>query len=361
MNRIIFGGAFDPIHNGHLNMAEKAMKALDGEVILVPARISVWKDKSAPIDDKIAMIELAIKGKKGFSIEKYEINSESETTYSIDTINYLLDKYPNDKLYLLIGLDQVNEFHRWKAADEIAKKVQIIYYSRPNYNLENENVQRFRMQEIKGEMVDVSSTNIRELKEFNLPESVLFYIVENDLYEGMGLLLSMLTPHRLKHSKSVAKTAYEIAKANHVDNPLDYYIAGLFHDIGKDISIEKQYELVKKHFPEYIDMPNFSYHQFAGAILAKNLVKVTNQDILDSIEFHSTGSEKMSKMAKTIYAADKIEPTRGFDSSDLISEMKKDIDQGFKIVLQANKDFLESKGKMTDNPLTYNCFKTYLQ
>ena len=342
MNKIIFGGAFDPIHNGHLNMAENAMKALNGEVILVPARISVWKEKSAPIEDKIAMIELAIKGKKGFSIEKYEINSESETTYSIDTINYLKEKYPKDNLYLLIGLDQVNEFHRWKSADEISKKVQIVYYARPNYIFENDNVKTYRMQEIKGEMVDVSSSEVRSLKSFEISDEVLFYIVENDLYEGMELLLSMLTPNRLKHSKSVAKTAYEIAKANNVDNPIDYYVAGLFHDLGKDISIEKQFEIVEKNFPEYVDMPKFSYHQFAGAVLAKNLFNVTNLDIIESIKFHSTGSENMSLMAKTIYAADKIEPTRGFDSSDLVSAMKKDINEGFKIVLQANKDFLEN-------------------
>ena len=52
MNRIIFGGAFDPVHSGHINMALKAAKELDGEVIFVPARISVWKDVSAPIEDK---------------------------------------------------------------------------------------------------------------------------------------------------------------------------------------------------------------------------------------------------------------------------------------------------------------------
>ena len=81
MNKILFGGAFDPIHNGHLNMAENAKKALDGEIILVPARISVWKENSAPVADKIAMIELAIEDKKSFSIEKYEIDNKQDITY----------------------------------------------------------------------------------------------------------------------------------------------------------------------------------------------------------------------------------------------------------------------------------------
>ena len=75
MNRIIFGGAFDPVHSGHINMALKAAKELDGEVIFVPARISVWKDVSAPIEDKMNMLRLAIKGKKELSIDEFELNS----------------------------------------------------------------------------------------------------------------------------------------------------------------------------------------------------------------------------------------------------------------------------------------------
>ena len=360
MNRIIFGGAFDPIHNGHLNMAEKARKALQGEVIFLPARISVWKEKSAPTNDKIAMIQLAIKGKEGFSLETYEIESDKETNYSIDTIKFLREKYPKDNLFLLIGADQVNEFHRWKSADEIAELVRIVYYVRPGYSLKSENISRFNMLQIEGDGLDVSSTDIRKLQSFELPDEVLFYIVENNLYEGMVELNRLLTPHRLNHSKSVAKTAYEIAKANKLDKPIRYFVAGLFHDIGKDIPLEKQEELTKEHYPEYADMPKFSFHQFAGAVLAREMFKIEDEDIIEAIKFHSTGSGNMGLMAKIIYAADKIEPTRGFDSSDFIAAMKNDAEKGFKTVLQANKDVLDNQGKMTDNPLTSKCFKTYL-
>ena len=170
----------------------------------------------------------------------------------------------------------------------------------------------------------------------------------------------LLSPHRLAHSKSVAKLSYEIAKANHLEKPLRYFLAGLLHDIGKDIPLEKQFELTKKNFPEYADMPKFSYHQFAGSVLAKEIFEIKDEDILESIKFHSTGSQNMCLMAKIVYAADKIEPTRGFDSTDLINAMMENAEKGFITVLQANKDFLDSKGKMTDNPLTSICFKQYL-
>ena len=360
MNRIIFGGAFDPIHNGHLNMAENAKKALNGEIILVPARISVWKENSAPVSDKINMIELAIKNRKGFSVEKYELESEKEITYSIDTVRFLKEKYPSDQLYLLIGTDQVNEFHRWKEADKIADLVQIVFFSRPDYELKKENVEKYHMVQIPGQEMEVSSTKIRELKCFNLPDDVLFYVVKHDLYEGMVELNRILSPHRLAHSKSVAKLAYEIAVSNQFENPIRYYVAGLFHDIGKDIPIEKQFEITKKHFPEYADMEEFAFHQFAGSILVQEMFEIKDEDIINAIRYHSTGSDDMDLMAKIIYAADKIEPTRGFDSSEYISEMKKDAEQGFKIVLQANKEYLENKHKSVENPLTYKCFNKYL-
>ncbi len=361
MNRIIFGGAFDPVHNGHINMAEKAVKELAGEVIFVPARISVWKDVSAPVEDKIAMLKLAIKGKKNLSIDEYEINSGKDVNYSIDTVRYFKDKYPDDKLFFLIGVDQVNEFQRWKDAEELAKLAQIVFFTRPGYEVKDENVNRFHMIEIKGSGIDASSIDIRELKSFELPDEVLFYIVEHDLYGGMVELKKTLSPHRLAHSKSVAKLAYQIAVANKLEKPLDAFIAGLFHDLGKDIGLDEQAKIVKMHFPEYADMPKFAYHQFAGAYLAQAKFGVNDPEIIKAIEYHATGNSGMGILAKIVYASDKIEPTRGFDSSDLISAMINDAETGFKIVLQANKDFLLSKEKSIENPLTYNCFKEYLQ
>lgn len=360
MNRIIFGGAFDPVHNGHINMAEKAAKALDGDVFFLPARISVWKESSAPKEDKIKMLELAIKGHRHFHIDDYELNSGEEINYSIDTIRYMKEKYPKDNIFYLIGADQVNEFHRWKEAEELAKLAKIVLYKRPGHQINEENVKKYQMMPILGDDYDVSSTKIRELKSLELPDEVLFYIVENNLYSGMVELNRILTPHRLSHVKSVAKLAYEIAVSNNLDKPLKYYFAGLLHDLGKDIPLEEQYKIVCEHFSEYKDLPKFAYHQFAGAYLANKMFEVNDKDMLEAIEFHATGNSNMKLMGKIIYAADKIEPTRGFDSSDLIAAMKNNAEEGFKIVLKANKEFLLDHNKSIENELTSKCFKQYL-
>ena len=361
MNRIIFGGAFDPVHNGHINMAIKAAKQLAGEVIFVPAPISVWKESSAPTKDKIAMLQLAIKDYKEFSIDEFEINSGKSVNYSIDTVRYFKEKYPNDNLYYLIGSDQVNAFHKWKDADKLASIVQMVYFGRPKHEANVNNISKYHMIHIDGKEMKVDSTEIRQLRSYNVPDEVLFYIIEKEVYEGVVELKTLMSPHRYAHAKSVAKLAYEIAKANKVAKPLDVFMAAILHDIGKDISLEKQKELTQKYYPEFIKMPAYSLHQFAGAALAKKIFKIRNKKMLEAIEFHCTGNEQMGLYAKIIYASDKIEPTRGFDSSDLISAMMNNAEKGFEIVLRANKDFLSTKDKSTNNPLTSKCFKYYLK
>ncbi len=71
MNRIIFGGGFDPVHLGHINMALVAKETLKGEVIFVPAKIAVWKEDSISVEHKLAMLKLAIGKYDGFSIDTF--------------------------------------------------------------------------------------------------------------------------------------------------------------------------------------------------------------------------------------------------------------------------------------------------
>ena len=69
----------------------------------------------------------------------------------------------------------------------------------------------------------------------------------------------------------------------------------------------------------------------------------------------------MTAIDKVVYAADKIDPLRGYNSEALIDAMKKDIDSGFKIVLKANKEYIEGKGKLFNDILTDQCVKEYLE
>ena len=356
MNKILFGGAFDPIHLGHINMATLASKQLNAGVIFIPSKLSVWKNESTDISHRLEMVELSIKDNPSFSIDLYEVNNEKEKTFSIETARYFVNKYPNDKFFYLIGADQVNLFHLWKEAEELSNIVQIIFFSRPDFPLEEENIKKYHMLEISGEMIDVSSTDIRSLKSLQLAEGVIDYILTNNLY-FVPVIRSYIGEKRYKHSVEVAKLAYQIAKSNGVPRPDRAFIAGLVHDIGKEID---QKPIMEAHYKDYFDLPRFAYHQFAGEYVAKKEFGIVDSEILEAIKFHATGNENMSLLAKIIYAADKIEPTRGFDSSDLIKEMMVDAEKGFISVLKANKEFLSEHRGDINNRLTSKCFAYYL-
>ncbi len=356
MNKILFGGSFDPIHLGHINMAEQASKELDADVIFLPSKVAVWKVDATDIKHRLKMLELAIKDYPRFSIDLFEVDDDSEYNYSIDTVRYFVNKYPNDTFYYLIGTDHVNAFHKWKEAEELAKLAHIIFFARPNLQLDEENVKKYHMHQIVGSLKDISSTDIRDFKSLELSKEVLDYIVLNNLY-FVPKIRSYLSEKRFVHSFNVASLAYEIAKSNGVDHPEKAYIAGLLHDIGKKY---EQDEIMKEHYQEYINYPKPILHQFIGEYLAKKDFEIVDQDILEAIKYHTTGKDNMCTLAKIIYSADKIEPGRGFDSSDLIAAMMENIDKGFVTVLKANVEYFQEHTIDFKNPLTSKCIEYYL-
>ena len=362
-NIVIFGGAFDPIHNGHLNMAVNAAKYLDAEVYFVPAPISVWKSESANIEDKINMINLAIKSigaEEYLKISRFEADSGNSVNYSIDTVKYFSSTYKEHKIYLLIGSDQVNNFDKWKSAEEISKLVQIIYFERPDMEIDNNIISRFNMLPIKGELSTASSTAIRELKNSDTPLEVLNYIIDHDLY-FINKIKSYLNIARYQHSVSVARLAYEIAVKNSLKNPGDYLFAGLLHDIGKDVPILKQKEIVEDYYKEFANVDKKIFHQFVGEYLAKKDFGISDENILKAIKYHTTGRAKMSDMEIVIYSADKIEPTRGFDSRWLINAIEVNLIEGFKTILKDNVKYFETNNIDYKNELTIACLDYYLK
>lgn len=358
MNRVIFGGGFDPVHLGHINMALIARDALKAEVIFVPAKVAVWKNESIDSAHKINMLRLAIEDYEHFSIDTFELEQEKQP-YSVETVSYFKKRYPKDRLYLLIGQDQANSFHLWKQADIVAKKAQIVYFRRPKLELNHENVEKYHMIELDGNEIEVSSTDIRSLKSARVPLKVLKYIEQNDLY-FVSRIKPRMKETRFTHSCSVAHLAYRIAKKHQLDYS-KAYIAGILHDIAKDTDKNTSLALMKQYYPDFVEIGAFSYHQFLGEKVAKEDFGVVDEEILGAIKFHTTGKGNMSWLEKLIYACDKIDPNRGYDSSELIQAMENGIDSGFLTVLKANVEFLSKKEINTPNRLDDECKKYYLE
>ncbi len=307
------------------------------------------------------MLENAIResGSTSFYISDIEKDIKGYN-YSIDTVKYFKEKYPDKKLYILIGADQVNKFHDWKDAKELSTLANVVYVTRPNEKIESANIELFNMTNIiSTNPVDISSSEIRELKRINLPNSVLTYIEQNNLY-----FISKIKPYydekRFYHALEVAHLALNIARMNKVVNPEIVYAAGLLHDIAKNMEKDKMLEIMRQYYPDYIDLPYFSYHQFVGAYIAKNDFNINDDELLTAIMYHATGKAHMTVTGKIIYCADKIEPTRGFRSGPLIRSCLKNYYVGFLKVLAANKKYLLKHKEDISNKLTDECFSLYL-
>ncbi|MCQ2794623.1 MAG: nicotinate (nicotinamide) nucleotide adenylyltransferase [Bacilli bacterium] len=360
---ILFGGTFDPVHNGHLRIARYASLKLNADVVFVPAKNPRWKKPHASITDRHNMLRIALKkeGTGSVYISDYEIKSKADTNYTIDTVKHFVNKFKDREICLLIGADQVESFHDWKDAEELARLAHIIYVERPGVIVKEENIKKYNMTPLSYEgSGTISSKAIRALTELDTPKEILDYIAEHELYYIKNIK-ERYSPERFKHALSVANVAYAIAKNNHRSDTNDCYIAGLLHDLGKKVNDIKQKEIMNKYYKEYLTMlPPTLYHQFVGAYLAKTELNINNESILDAIKFHATGKMNMTPISKIVYAADKVDPLRGYDSKKLIRACYKDYYSGFQLVLSENRKHLIKNGLSFDNPLTKSCMELYL-
>lgn len=359
---IIYGGSFDPIHNGHLRIARAASMILNADVVFVPSKSPRWKSPEATPKQRLEMIQRAFKadGSPAFSIDLFEMRSHNEVDYTIDLVRHMALTHKNTKLYLLIGADQVNSFPNWKDPDKICQLATPLYVSRPDVVLDDQVLSTYRFMRLPYDgSGPVSSTKVRSLQDVDIPLSVRDYIESNGLYY-MAKLRSLIGEKRLLHSISVANLAFSIAAKNRVEDYRNAYIAGLLHDCGKELDEETVNKIMAERYPQYLEFPKWTYHQFVGAFLAETIFGIKDPTILDAIACHATGKAHMSPVAKIIYSSDKIEPLRGFDSRKLINACYRNYYVGFMNTLGANKDYLTSKGYVVDNPLTKQCFELYL-
>ncbi|MDD4979692.1 MAG: nicotinate-nucleotide adenylyltransferase [Candidatus Omnitrophica bacterium] len=184
----ILGGTFNPIHIGHLILAEEVREKLKlDKVIFVPAYLPPHKDNSdiACAATRLTMVKLAIKGNRHFLASDIEIKRDGRS-YTIDTLRALKEIYPQDELYFIIGSDLLKYLKEWKDLDEIIKMVKFVVATRPGYPLEEI---PSHISTIPIRAVDVSGFEVRQaIKEersfrYLVPEAVSRYINKKRLYK----------------------------------------------------------------------------------------------------------------------------------------------------------------------------------
>jgi nicotinate-nucleotide adenylyltransferase len=191
----IFGGTFNPPHIGHLILAENAVKLLKlDKLIFVPAFNPPHKMRNKIISayHRLKMLQLCIKNKKYFETSDIEIMRRG-TSYTIETLKIMKDKYPEAKFFLLVGYDNYIEFHLWKDYEKIFQLCTVVIFKRTIQDIKHEidyilpaihNVKY-----LNTPLLDISSTEIRKRIKKNksidyyVTREVKKYIKNNKLYQ----------------------------------------------------------------------------------------------------------------------------------------------------------------------------------
>lgn len=185
----IFGGSFNPVHNGHIMLAQYlAQHSHLDEVWLTLSPQNPLKISNSLLDDnhRLAMLNLAIERYPLLKVCDIELEMP-RPSYTINTLDELSRRYPNYRFNVVIGGDNWNIIDRWKDYQRIINEYGVVVYPRPGYELSSTNYSNVVV--VDAPLADISSTEIREAfangKEARhlIPQKVAEYIIKHDLYK----------------------------------------------------------------------------------------------------------------------------------------------------------------------------------
>jgi nicotinate-nucleotide adenylyltransferase len=159
----LFGGSFDPVHLGHLLVAQAAREELSlDRLIFIPASQSPFKSEVplASAADRLRLLRLALAGQTNCDVDDLEIR-RGGVSYSIDTVREYDQRYAGAKLSYLIGADHVRQLPHWREAVELARRVEFVVIPRPGES-ETQLPAPFRGGHLHGVPLGVSSSEIRK-------------------------------------------------------------------------------------------------------------------------------------------------------------------------------------------------------
>jgi nicotinate-nucleotide adenylyltransferase len=197
----ILGGTFDPVHYGHLLLAETAREQcrLD-QVWLVPAAIPPHKQghELSPVAERIEMLELAVGGNPALTVSPLEAE-RGGVTYTVDTLEALTAEDPRRELFFLMGADSLTDLPNWRQPERICQLATIVVVRRAGQEIDYsrlaplapaERLEHFRRHQVEMPLVELSSHDIRrrvaggQSIRYRTPRAVEKYIESHGLYRG---------------------------------------------------------------------------------------------------------------------------------------------------------------------------------
>ena len=398
MKFAILGGSFNPIHMGHLFLADAVLAKLDYDrIILVPAFQSPFKlgAEGASASDRMAMLAASIPEDSRITIDDCEIEREG-VSFTVDTLHDIIDRYqPTGKPGLILGDDLVPAFDSWKNPNEISDLADLIIARRLT-EPENTAMEGFSYpyKALDNAIIDISSSMIRdkikaaENWRYLVPQGARYIIEDRKMYgftrdteipagdtesvetgyqiEGIKLSQNGLaeiiakvendvrltvSAHRFIHSRNTALLSSDLCQRFGLDTQKGY-LAGIAHDICKRMGEKDLLRLVRsdgKGVSKLEKKKPGLLHARAGAMLLQKRYGITDESVLEAIRCHTTANNDMGALAKVIYIADKTEVSRPSISPALRAMWENaDLETLFKAVL--NKTIAHLKSRDLDLP-----------
>lgn len=195
----IMGGTFDPIHFGHLILAQTAYEEFElDQVLFVPSGTPWLKEstKVLPKNKRVSMTGMGIEDNENFALSTIEIDREGNS-YSYETVEMLKKQNPSVDYYFILGADSLMAIETWKHPDRLMKECTLLVSVRDDFDKDKLNEQIAYLKEkyeadiqiLSSRRVDISSTMIRKRVEegksirYMTPDSVIRFIEKNHLYE----------------------------------------------------------------------------------------------------------------------------------------------------------------------------------
>ena len=387
----IYGGSFDPVHNGHIAMIESAMKSgfIDC-VIVVPSVRNNFKlyTNKLPAPYRFYMMKETIEGLgiKNCFVSDIEYGIEGVSYTAVVLAKMTSEEYiqefllANDvkrkkaeehhEFFWIMGSDTLGTFETWYKPGEILNYVTLLAAVRPGDNTDVEKASASIKKNLGGRVelfrldgVDCSSSGITSSGDFSqVPEPAREFInrhalyTENTMLEGVSddakkqffdcatWMYQYLGCKRLLHTLNVGYLSAHYAGLYGCSKD-KALIAGALHDCAKELPVEEQLELAKKYTGDLFTEKKI-IHSPAGATFAKEGFGIDDKEILDAICYHTTGRGNMSVLEKIVYLADKVEPSRTYmDLAPIRETAEKDLDEAVRMTAEAVRNKFKAQGR----------------
>lgn len=373
MKIALFGGTFNPIHTAHLRMARMLADELSlDKVLFMPTFVPPHKLTAdiAPALHRLEMCRLATADDPRFEVSDLEI-ARGGASFTVDTLTALTAESRDDTWYLLVGADMFMTLGTWYRFEEILRMATVCTVPRDDVTAaqlrayaEKQLPSWTRYYVADTVVGDVSSTAVRNSVAsgtcIDVPPAVAAYIRKHALYgEKNTLSLREMEPHfieiirkresnyRFLHSLEVATSAEALAHRYGAD-PDKARVAGLLHDVMKDVSANEQLQILKNFDILLTDAEKNApklWHAYAGAAFLQHVLHIDDMDIVRAVYYHTTARAGMSLLEKVLYIADFISADRTYPDVDVMRRLaEQSLEAAMGYALRYTVKDLEKKG-----------------